>query len=274
MQCLDDGLAACPICLWRMKPEKVDRHLDTDCPGEPRPQPNTSRPKNVAFATTLPSKAAPVMSFERIASMNYSILNETKLRKKLSDAGIPNWGARLLMEKRHREWVMIWNANCDSAHPKTKWQLLQDLDTWERTQGGNAPTTSASANMSAQIKDKDFDAAGWSAKHSDSFSDLIAQARKSQKKVDTKPQDARPSSEDAKVSETEHVSDTDHEQPPDVTTTKAPRREDPSARSSAVVDLTSPVKPREYRENIPLSEEHSTTEVDTLVSPVFAGTRM
>lgn len=77
---------------------------------------------------------------------------------------------------------MIWNANCDSKRPKTKRELLQELDTWERTQGGHASTMSLSANLGAQIRDKDFDGAGWSAKHNSSFNDLISQARKSQKK--------------------------------------------------------------------------------------------
>lgn len=211
------------------------------------------------------------MSFERIASMNYSILNETKLRKKLSDAGIPNWGSRLLMEKRHREWVMIWNANCDSQHPKTKRHLLQDLDTWERTQGGHATTTSASANMSAQIKDKDFDAAGWSAQHSDSFSDLIAQARKSQKKTETQPREEHPTREDARGTETEHVCDSDHELP-DVTNTEAAHCSEPLPRSSAIVDLTSPVKSRDNREEYVLADgERSTTNIENTGKPYVCG---
>ncbi|PSR90606.1 hypothetical protein BD289DRAFT_357377, partial [Coniella lustricola] len=178
----DDGLVACPICDWRMKPERVDRHLDTDCPGQQQRQPNNSDlRRNTSRSTGFvhPSAAA---APDRLPSMNYSILNETKLRRKLSDLGIPSWGSRLLLEKRHREWVMIWNANCDSKQPKTKRELLQELDTWERTQGGHASTMSLAANLGAQIKDKDFDGAGWSAKHNNSFTYLISQARRSQKK--------------------------------------------------------------------------------------------
>lgn len=97
--------------------------------------------------------------------------------------GLSSWGSRQLLEKRHREWVMIWNANCDSVRPKAKSELLRDLDTWERTQGGSAPPNSHSANLGAQIKDKEFDGLGWASKHSDSFKDLIANARKSRQKA-------------------------------------------------------------------------------------------
>ncbi|KAG8168226.1 hypothetical protein KVR01_003915 [Diaporthe batatas] len=186
----NDGLVACPICLWRMKPEKVDRHLDTDCPGEPRPQPSQSKPNNLGFPSTRPAANIPTKPQERLSTLNYSMVKETALRKRLKEGGISSWGSRHLLEKRHREWVTIWNANCDSARPKSKSELLQDLDTWERTQGGSAPSNSHSANLGAQIKDKEFDGQGWASKHSDSFRDLIANARKSRQKAGGTTQDS------------------------------------------------------------------------------------
>jgi len=183
MQQIDDGLVACPICSWRMKPEKVDRHLDTDCPGEPRPQPSESKPRPQGFPNTRPAANNTSKPQERLSPLNYSMVKETALRKRLQEIGISSLGSRQLLEKRHREWVMIWNANCDSARPKPKSELLRDLDTWERTQGGSAPSNSHSANLGAQIRDKEFDGLGWASKHSDSFKDLIANARKSRQKA-------------------------------------------------------------------------------------------
>lgn len=179
----DDGLVACPICSWRMKPEKVDRHLDTDCPGEPRPQPSESKPRTLGFPNIRPATSTSTKSLERLSPLNYSMMKEASLKKRLLEMGLSSWGSRQLLEKRHREWVMIWNANCDSVRPKAKSELLRDLDTWERTQGGSAPPNSHSANLGAQIKDKEFDGLGWASKHSDSFKDLIANARKSRQKA-------------------------------------------------------------------------------------------
>ena len=71
----------------------------------------------------------------------------------------------------------LWNANCDSRIPKTKRALLQELDIWERTQGGNA-TGPSPFMVNNTVMRKDFDAAGWSANHDDDFKRLIANARK------------------------------------------------------------------------------------------------
>lgn len=111
---------------------------------------------------------------ERLPAINYSILKEGVLRKKLKDLGIPNMGPRQLLQRRHTEWMNLWNANCDSKWPKTKWELLRELDAWERTQGGNANPSSHDST----IMDKSFDKAAWSTSHGDDFKQLIANARK------------------------------------------------------------------------------------------------
>lgn len=173
-----------------MEADKVYRHLDTDCPGQIIPQPVQPKPKTFGFSTarsTIKTPAAAATT--HLPVLNFTLLNETKLRKKLNDIGIPAHGNRQAMEKRYKEWAMMWNANCDSSRPKTRQELLRDLDVWERTQGSLAPTSSHAANLGAQIKDKNFDGTGWSTKHSDSFKDLIANARKSRpvKSAETAP---------------------------------------------------------------------------------------
>ncbi len=70
------------------------------------------------------------------------MLKESALRKKLAELGLSTAGNRQLLERRHKEWLMLWNANCDSAHPKRRSELLQDLETWERTMGSRAPVAS------------------------------------------------------------------------------------------------------------------------------------
>ncbi|EMR68840.1 putative dna repair protein rad18 protein [Eutypa lata UCREL1] len=117
----------------------------------------------------------------RLPAIHYSMLKEPQLRKKLQELGISAGGTRQMLERRHKEWVTLWNANCDALHPRRKVDLLHDLDAWERTLGTRAPTASRSLQLGAQIKDKDFDGAAWAAKHDDSFKDLIASARKNNK---------------------------------------------------------------------------------------------
>lgn len=114
---------------------------------------------------------------DRIPAINYSILKDNSLRKKLRDLGIPEWGPKPLLQRRHTEWMNLWNANCDSKSPKSKRILLSELDIWERTQGGHAATPSPFLS-SSNVMRKDFNANEWSTNHDDDFKRLIADARK------------------------------------------------------------------------------------------------
>lgn len=206
----NDGLVACPICLMRMKEAQVDKHLDKSCPGSPQPE-SQRRPTYTDQATlmdgyqTAVKQSAAAKRPDRLPTINYSSSKEASLRKKLAELGISTSGDRKMLERRHREWVTIWNANCDALYPRRKGDLLQDLNTWENTLGSRAPTTSRSINLGAQIKDKDFNQQAWSAQHDSSFKDLIANAKKN---IAINKQDAKPES-------SEHVSYEAHKAPPE-----------------------------------------------------------
>ncbi|KAK0873527.1 E3 ubiquitin-protein ligase rad18 [Friedmanniomyces endolithicus] len=171
----DDGLLECPLgCGKRMKIEQVEPHLDR-CEDEKQSEKREKHPAQVNgyLPKVTPRQNGPPR--ERLAELNYSLLKELPMRKKLEEIGIPGWGSKQLMIKRHTEWVNLWNADCDSDHPRSKRDLLQDLETWERTQGGRAPSTHGLSNG---VMRKDFDGAGWASKHGDEYSRLIADARR------------------------------------------------------------------------------------------------
>lgn len=213
----NDGLVACPICLRRMKEHLVDRHIDTSCPGEPQTDPpppvqpprrSPSKPTSIAsafapststttFSSSAPSRK-PQPAPDRLPALNYSMLREAQLRKELACLGLSTSGNRGMLERRHREWVMIWNANCDSQRPRQRAELLRELEVWERTFGSRAPAVSRAANAGAQIRDKDFDGAAWAAKHDVSFKGLIADARRTRTtKVQAEPDDDEGGEENA-----------------------------------------------------------------------------
>ena len=180
-----------------MKPWQVDKHIDTSCPGSPQPQKassssasGASQARNgfrSAFQPPSPAKSKPP---ERLAALNYSLLKDAALRRKMVELGLSAAGSRQMLERRHQEWITIWNANCDSARPKKRSELLHDLDVWEKTMGSRAPAMSRAAQVGAQIKDKDFDGAAWAAKHDSSFKDLIANARRTRSQAETRAKDA------------------------------------------------------------------------------------
>ena len=116
---------------------------------------------------------------ERLPQLNYSLLTENALRKKLEALGIPPNGPRALLIRRHTEWVNLINANCDSKTPRSKRDLLQDLDVWERSQGRQIQNNNH--HVGSSVMDKDFDGTAWVSKHDDDFQRLIAEARQRSK---------------------------------------------------------------------------------------------
>ena len=134
-------------------------------------------------------------------------MNENALRKKIGTLGIPNWGPKQLLIRRHTEWVNLWNANCDSLKPRSKRELLHDLDVWERTQGGSTPVAQNSSSSTNAVMGKDFDGTAWSASHADDFRQLVARAR--QKPVQTTEKSANDDTNNRSIaSEKAHISRT------------------------------------------------------------------
>ena len=173
---LNDGLVGCPSCSRRMKEALINNHLDrclagTATPPASSPQPPQIKAGTIAYTQTKPSSSS------RLPTINYSLLNESKMRAKLKELGIPNHGSKELMRKRHTEWVNLWNANCDSLNQVSKRELLRSLDTWERTLGRQVDRNKEASGVMV----KDFDRVGYMLNQKGNFDDLIAQARAKRK---------------------------------------------------------------------------------------------
>jgi E3 ubiquitin-protein ligase RAD18 len=182
----DDGLVACPLgCGKRMKIESVEPHLDR-CEDEKEAEKRKAKSRTPigGLSSSRSSQRNTPRPQDRISELNYSLLKETAMRKKMDELGLPSFGGKQLMVRRHTEWVNIWNANCDSSNARSKRELLHDLDTWERTQGGRAPAP----NQSYGIMRKDFDGDGWANKNKVDFSRLIADARRKKTTAPASPE--------------------------------------------------------------------------------------
>lgn len=159
----------------------INKHIDDGCPDEPQPFPHITKPgsrnSKGSVKSPTPITEKPIKRPERLPQLNYSMIKDNVLKKKLTEWGISAAGNRQLLEKRCREWITLWNANCDATKPKSKGELKRELEIWERTQGGRA-TTSSSTQMGAIIRDKEFDRDAWSDKHNGDFKQLIADARR------------------------------------------------------------------------------------------------
>ncbi|KAK2745407.1 E3 ubiquitin-protein ligase rad18 [Myotisia sp. PD_48] len=167
-----DGLVSCPICGKRMKNELVFVHLD-NCTGE---KPKTSSTFGSLVHLNSRDSSNPPQPLARMAAPNYAMFTEKRLRNKLKELGLPSGGTKPLLQRRHTEWVNLWNANCDSMNPKSKYTLLRELDTWERAQGGGAVNQQSSGAASSVMR-KDFDGKAWSITHGENYRMLIENAR-------------------------------------------------------------------------------------------------
>lgn len=160
-----------------MKEVLVSGHIDTSCPGSG--DHSSGKPNNISSPSVTTNLRLQRPSFEPtpLPTLNYSLLNDTNLRKKLKDLGISNTGNRPALERRHREWLALWNSNCDASKPRSKAELLRELDTWEKIQAG--PGTSKKYTLGgggSTIKTDDFDSAAWSSKHGSAYRSLIEEA--------------------------------------------------------------------------------------------------
>jgi E3 ubiquitin-protein ligase RAD18 len=123
--------------------------------------------------TKVPSETPQYLGF-----LNYAMLKDLQLRKKLKDQGIPNDGSRQILEKRYTYWINLYNSNCDAKSPRNRRELLRELAVWEKSQFGYSASSDRDGVMA-----KDFDGDGWNGRHKDQFQDLIEQARAKAKLV-------------------------------------------------------------------------------------------
>ena len=180
-----------------MKEEAVFTHLDIHNKPEPvtKAQAEQSRltillqlsviilirvRKSPSFNVISRSRQPP-KAMERLPQLNYSLLKDNALRKKLSELGLPISGPRALLIRRHTEWINLVNANCDSRRPRSKRELLHELDTWDKTQGRQVGNSSNGSGGASSVMDKDFDGAAWATSHDSDFQSLIARARRKTK---------------------------------------------------------------------------------------------
>ncbi|KAF1939049.1 DNA repair protein rad18 [Clathrospora elynae] len=214
-----EGMAKCPICSRSMKAELVYNHLDV-CTGPDASQGRNTRSKaKSAFPIALQRRQRePSPPPTRLSQLNYAMLKEGGLRKKLQEAGIPSWGSKDLMKRRHVEWLNIYNSNCDSDDSvrKNKRQLLRELDEWEQTQGGKADT------KESKIMKKDFDGEGYAKSHKTDFDDLIARAR--QKGATPRVADGEDASKQGKPLDGQHSDPRDTPTNPDSGTDPPPNQ--------------------------------------------------
>ncbi|KAJ3004922.1 UNVERIFIED_CONTAM: E3 ubiquitin-protein ligase rad18 [Siphonaria sp. JEL0065] len=66
----------------------------------------------------------------------YDTLKDAQLRKLLKDDNLPSTGDKFLLKRRHKEYILLHNANLDSLNPVPQTEILAKMALWEQTHGG------------------------------------------------------------------------------------------------------------------------------------------
>lgn len=115
---------------------------------------------NACLAGSVPRPA-------KLPRVNYALWTETRLRAELRALGLRTAGDKAMLQRRHAEWINLWNANTDAKHPLTRTDLIRRLERWERTARTLQPSIREVARDS------------WLRTHRDAFAQLASSARQS-----------------------------------------------------------------------------------------------
>ncbi|KAM4613291.1 E3 ubiquitin-protein ligase RAD18 isoform 2-T2 [Polymixia lowei] len=154
----------CPVCSVGISQPFINKHLDTCL---------TRGEKKESLRSSVVSRRQPM------GKLVYNLLSVSELKRKLKGCHLSVQGSRDQLVKRHKEFVHIYNAQCDSLNPKSAEDIAKEVEANEKTrnqlQGNARPVLVFSKNQS----DKEIDElhANYRKQHSSEFSRLIAQVR-------------------------------------------------------------------------------------------------
>lgn len=165
-------IVECPVCHQSTDFNQIHTHLDI-CLNEKN---------NLSIqARASPSKTI-IHTYSKLPKLNYALLSESKLRSELKSLGLKIFGDKAMLQRRHSEWINLWNSNIDSKTPVSKRVLLEKLDAWDQVQ-------SKTPSIKHVLEDS------WIQTYKTDFEKLIQNAQQSKKrKVDTSQKKGSPKS--------------------------------------------------------------------------------
>ncbi|XP_044026645.1 E3 ubiquitin-protein ligase RAD18 isoform X2 [Siniperca chuatsi] len=154
----------CPVCSVSVPQQFINKHLDTCL---------TRGEKKESLRSSLGKVRRPM------GKLVYNLLSLQELKRRLKECHLSVQGSRDQLIKRHREFVHIYNAQCDSLNPKSAEDIAKELEASEKIrnqlQGKAKPIMVFSKNQSE--KEIDEMHSNYRKQHSSDFSRLIAQVR-------------------------------------------------------------------------------------------------
>ncbi|KAM8930415.1 E3 ubiquitin-protein ligase RAD18 [Pelodytes ibericus] len=93
----------CPVCGVGISEQYINKHLDTCLVRDEKKE----------------SLRSSVQKRKSMAKVVYNLLPDRDLRKRLKEVGLSTLGSKQQMIRRHQEFILMYNAQCDSLDPKS-----------------------------------------------------------------------------------------------------------------------------------------------------------
>ncbi|XP_062977562.1 E3 ubiquitin-protein ligase RAD18 [Elgaria multicarinata webbii] len=107
----------CPICGVPVQELHINKHLDSCLTKDEK--------KDSLRSSGHTRKLLP--------KVVYNLLSDRDLRKRLKDYGLSTQGTKQQLIKRHKEFVHMYNSQCDSLNPKSVAEIVKELENVEKT---------------------------------------------------------------------------------------------------------------------------------------------
>nr|XP_061788525.1 E3 ubiquitin-protein ligase RAD18-like isoform X1 [Nerophis lumbriciformis] len=154
----------CPVCSVSVSQQFINKHLDMCL---------RSGEKKQSLRSSISKTRRPMVK------LVYSLLSLQELRRRLKECHLSVHGTRDQLIKRHREFVHIYNAQCDSFNPKSAEDIAKEVVGSEKIKNQlqiqSKPVMVFAKNHSEEEIDEVH--SKYRKQHSSDFSRLVAQVR-------------------------------------------------------------------------------------------------
>ncbi|XP_061187923.1 uncharacterized protein LOC133195955 [Saccostrea echinata] len=184
-------MVPCPVCGISLKESAMNDHLDICLGGEE---------KKSALRKQTPKR-------KPMAKLVYNLMSEREIKKKMKEVGLSTTGDKKALIRRHHDFVMLYNSECDSLKPRSVQDIVKEVEKMEdirirnRRDNNRLGIEKNSSPASIEKAQKVY-----LKKHKSHFSNLIEETRRrmrEQKAERKKSSDVKEKNEESQASDSE-----------------------------------------------------------------------
>ncbi|XP_070701368.1 E3 ubiquitin-protein ligase RAD18 isoform X2 [Pempheris klunzingeri] len=156
----------CPVCSVSVPQQFINKHLDTCL--------TRGEKMESLRSCSFTDKARRPMG-----KLVYNLLSLQELKRRLKECHLSVQGSRDQLIKRHKEFVHLYNAQCDSLNPKSAEDIAKEIEGNEKIRNQLQAKAKPVMVFSKKQSEKEIDDmhSSYRKQHSSDFSRLVAQVR-------------------------------------------------------------------------------------------------